>query len=279
MNAEADDRGEVLLARLVARVRSEGRLVVAFSGGVDSALLAAVAARELGPAAPAVTAVSPSLPAAERRAAARFARAHGIAHVEVCTDEADRPEYVANGADRCAHCKSALMDALEPIAALAQARVALGVNLDDLGDHRPGQQAAAARGAVFPLLDAGFTKADVRQVSAMLGLSTAAKPAAACLASRVAYGEAVTPDLLARVEAAEDAVRGLGFRVFRVRSHADGTVARLEIDEPEWERAAALRAELDVVVRAAGFSFCALDLAGFGSGRMNVLLGMPMARP
>jgi uncharacterized protein len=266
---------DALLAALRGRLRSEQRLLVAFSGGVDSALVAAVAAEELGERAVAVTAVSASLPRAERLAAKDFARGRGIAHVEVDTDELDRPEYVANGADRCFHCKTALFDALAPLAALSGARIALGTNMDDLGDHRPGQRAAKARGAIAPLLDVGFGKAEVRQVSAALGLDTAEKPAAACLASRVAYGDPVTPEVLHRVEQAEVGVRELGFPVCRVRVHAGGAVARIEVPADEVPRAAQLRQELDAVVRSAGFDFCALDLQGFASGRMNVLLGMP----
>ncbi|MHA6629639.1 ATP-dependent sacrificial sulfur transferase LarE [Pseudonocardia sichuanensis] len=269
---------DVLLAALRARLRREERVLVAYSGGVDSALVAAVAAEELGERAVAVTAVSASLPRSERAAARAFATERGIAHVEVATDELERPEYVANGGDRCYHCKSALFDALAPLAALSGARIALGTNADDLGDHRPGQAAAAARGAIAPLLDAGFGKAEVRRVSDALGLVTAAKPAAACLASRVAYGDPVTAEVLQRVERAEEAVRALGFPVCRVRAHGGGAVARVEVPAEDVSRAAGLRGELDAGVRAAGFEFCALDLQGFASGRMNVLLGMPGAR-
>ncbi|TQM38339.1 ATP-dependent sacrificial sulfur transferase LarE [Pseudonocardia cypriaca] len=274
----AETSDEVKLAALRERVRAEPRLLVAYSGGVDSALVAAVAAQELGERAVAVTAVSASLPRSERAAARAFATAHGIAHVEVATDELDRPEYVANSGDRCYHCKSALFDALAPLAALSGARIALGTNTDDLGDHRPGQAAAVARGAIAPLLDAGFGKSDVRRVSAALGLVTAEKPAAACLASRVAYGDPVTPEVLHRIELAEEAVRGLGFPVCRVRAHGGGAVARVEVPADDVPRAAELRSELDAAVRGAGFEFCALDLQGFASGRMNVLLGMPTSR-
>ncbi|MCE0765803.1 ATP-dependent sacrificial sulfur transferase LarE [Pseudonocardia kujensis] len=281
MDGRGDDRAtrtpERTLEDLRARLAAESALLVAFSGGVDSALVAAVAHEVLGARALAVTAVSASLPGAERRAAAEFARRHGIAHVEVCTDELTRPEYVANRGDRCYHCKSALFDVLEPLAALSGAAVALGTNLDDLGDHRPGLRAAGERGAVAPLVDAGMGKIEVRAVSAALGLETTAKPAAACLSSRVAYGEPVTREVLGRIEAAEDGLHGLGFPVCRVRSHANGTVARVELPEEELETAAGRRTEIDTVVRAAGFEFCALDLQGFRSGRMNVLLGLPRA--
>jgi pyridinium-3,5-biscarboxylic acid mononucleotide sulfurtransferase len=266
------------LAALRSRLRAEQRLLVAFSGGVDSALVAAVAAQELGERAVAVTAVSASLPRSERTAARAFAAAHGIAHVEVATDELERPEYVANGGDRCYHCKSALFDAIGPLADLSGARIALGTNTDDLGDHRPGQAAAVARGAIAPLLDVGFGKVEVRRVSQALGLATAQKPAAACLSSRVAYGDPVTPEVLHRIEKAEEAVRGFGFAVCRVRAHAGGSVARVEVPDEDVARAASMHSELDAAIRAAGFEFCALDMQGFASGRMNVLLGMPSSR-
>lgn len=264
--------------RLVAlrdRLERHGRVLVAFSGGVDSALVAVVAAQVLGRASVAVTAVSASLPAAERVAARRFAFDHGLAHVEVCTDELDRPEYRANDGDRCFHCKSALLDALQPLADQSGAVIALGTNLDDLGDHRPGQRAAAARGAVAPLVEAGLGKDSVRAVSALLDLDISTKPAAACLSSRVAYGDPVTPEVLGRIERAEAAVHTLGFPVCRVRAHGGGTVARLELPPGELTRAGESAARIDAAVRAAGFQFCALDLQGFRSGRMNVLLGLP----
>ena len=264
-----------LLTALRGRIRAQRRMLVAFSGGVDSALVAAVAGEVLGSSAVAVTAVSASLAAAERAAARRFARDNGIEHVEVCTDELDRPEYRANSGDRCYHCKSALMDALTPLARLSGAAIALGTNVDDLGDHRPGQRAASERGAVAPLVDVGMGKREVRSVSALLGLRTSDKPASACLSSRVAYGDPVTPDVLRRVEEGESALHAMGFPVCRVRVHAGGSVARVEVPDEDISRAIAARREIDAAVRAAGFRFCALDMQGFRSGRMNVLLGMP----
>lgn len=260
------------LARLRERLAREQRLIVAFSGGSDSALLAWVADDVLGRRALAVTAVSPSLPGAERTAARRFAREHGIAHLEVCTDEFDRPEYRRNTGNRCFHCKTAMFDAVAPMADLLGARVALGTNLDDLGDHRPGQHAAALRGAVAPLVDARLTKADVRRISAELGLATADKPAAACLSSRVAYGDAVTPELVGRIEAAESAIRALGFPTLRVRAHGGGTLARIEVPTTDLDAVLAHRATVVAAVADAGFAFVTLDLAGFRSGSLNALL-------
>lgn len=262
------------LGRLQRRLALETRLLVAFSGGADSALLAAVAHQVLGRGALAVTAVSASLPGRERVAARRFTTDLGIAHVEVCTDELTRPEYVMNGADRCFHCKSALFDAVEPLAQAMAAAVALGTNVDDLSEHRPGLRAARERGTVAPLVDAGLTKAAVRRVSAELGLPTAAKPAAACLASRVAYGDEVTAEILARVEVAEDALADLGFRSCRVRSHAGGTVARVEVPPGELPAVVARREVVVAAVNGAGFTFCALDLTGLRSGSMNALLSL-----
>jgi uncharacterized protein len=266
------------LDRLRARLAGETRLAVAFSGGADSALLAAVTHQVLGDAMLAVTAVSASLPEAERAAAAAFAREHGIPHLEVRTDELTRPDYVANDGNRCFHCKSALFDALEPLARLLGGRIAVGTNLDDLSDHRPGQAAAGQRGVLAPLVDAGLTKAEVRAVSAELGLVTADKPAAACLASRVAYGDPVTEELLARIERAEAALHALGLPACRVRAHAAGTVARIELPEAQLATALDRREAIDRAVRATGFLFCALDLAGLRSGSMNALLRLTPVR-
>ncbi|MDQ1723327.1 MAG: pyridinium-3,5-biscarboxylic acid mononucleotide sulfurtransferase [Frankiaceae bacterium] len=261
--------------RLSGQLRSYGRLIVAFSGGADSALLAFAATDVLGSAAVAVTAISPSLPESERVAAAGFAQRHGIAHLQLRTDEDTRAAYLANGADRCYHCKSALLDALDPLAAMLGAPIAIGTIVDDLGDHRPGQRAASERGVVTPLVAAGFTKDDVRRVSAALGLETAAKPAAACVASRVAYGEPVSRELLESIATAEEGVRALGFPVCRVRAHGGLTVARLELPADDIDRAMGMRDQVEAAIAAAGFQFVSIDLHGFASGRMNVMLGLP----
>ena len=268
-----------LLARLMARLSQEDKLLIAFSGGADSALLASAAHRALGDRAVAVTAVSASLPASERAAAKTFAREQNIPHVEVCTDELDNPDYVANTGNRCFHCKTALFDALIPLASMMGARMALGTNLDDLGDHRPGQSAAVARGAIFPMVDAELTKFDVRSISRELGLATADKPAAACLSSRIAYGDSVTPELLGRIERAEESLRQFGFREFRVRAHADGTLARVEIEDTELTSAFERRGDILTALRSAGFVFGSLDLGGLRSGGMNALLSLtPVSR-
>jgi pyridinium-3,5-biscarboxylic acid mononucleotide sulfurtransferase len=264
------------LERLTERLAQEDRLLTAFSGGADSALLAACAHLVLGDRALAVTAVSASLPSRERASARDFTRERGIAHVELCTDELQRPAYVRNDSGRCFHCKSALMDAMIPLARAMGARIALGTNLDDLADYRPGQGAARDRGAVFPLVDAGLAKADVRALSHELGLSTAAKPAAACLSSRIAYGDAVTAELLSQIERAEDALHQAGFSECRVRAHAGGSVARIEVPPGDFSRLVASRDHLVGAVRTAGFAFVTLDIAGLRSGSMNILLPDPV---
>jgi len=213
-----------------------GPVVVAFSGGADSAFLAWVAADVLGPQkARCATAVSASLAPEELDTCRSLASAWGLSWVAVATDELERTAYVANGRDRCAHCKASLMDALEPHARALDATVVLGVNLDDLGDRRPGQAAAAAGGARFPLVEARFTKAMVREASRSFGLVTWDKPAAACLASRIPYGVPVTVGALGSVQRAESALRALGLRQLRVRHHGD--VARVEVDPAELELA------------------------------------------
>ncbi len=265
------DLGDAALSRLRDAVRSTGPMVVAFSGGVDSGLLAWVAHDVLGAERSlAVTAVSPSLAPSERDDCRRLAESWGLRWLEVQSDEAARPEYVANDADRCYHCKTELMDRLLPLAEAEAAVVALGVNVDDLSDHRPGQRAAREKGAVFPLVQAGFTKAEVRSAARALGLEVWDKPAAACLASRVPYGTAVTIGTLERVSRAEEGLRGLGFRELRVRHYGD--LARIELGPHEIERAFADRARVVEVLKAAGYRYVTIDLEGFRSGNLNSAL-------
>jgi uncharacterized protein len=259
------------LDRLREYVRSLERVVVAFSGGADSAFLAYVANEVLGPsAAHAVTAVSPSLAPEEHDDCAALAAEWGLRWTPVPTDELADPAYSANDGQRCYHCKTALMDVVGPMAAAEGAVVVLGVNVDDLGDHRPGQQAAAERGARFPLVEAGLTKADVRALSRRLGLRTWDKPAAACLASRVPYGTPVDLGVLTSVARAESGLRALGFRQLRVRHYGD--LARIELDGDDIVRAVAHRHDVAAAVRAAGYTYVTLDLEGFRSGNLNQAL-------
>ncbi len=260
------------LDRLRERLVELDRVVVAFSGGADSAFLAWVAHDTLGPdRSLAVTAVSPSLAPVEHDDCRALADEWALRWRPVSTDEMANAAYRANDGDRCFHCKDALMDALEPVVAAEGATVVLGVNLDDLGDHRPGQRAAADRGAAFPLVEAGFTKADVRAASRALGLRTWDKPAAACLASRLPYGTPVSAPVLAQVARAEAALRSLGFVDLRVRHYDD--VARLEVPLDELATVLDQRSAVVDAVHAAGYRYVTLDLEGLRSGNLNAALG------
>jgi pyridinium-3,5-biscarboxylic acid mononucleotide sulfurtransferase len=259
------DAASERLGRCLAEL---GRVVVAFSGGADSALLAWCAQRELGPSHVAcVTAVSPSLAPEERVACRQLAAEWSLRWREVHTDELDDGAYTANDGDRCYHCKRTLMGALRPLARAEGATVVLGVNVDDLDDHRPGQRAAVEGGARFPLVEAGLTKETVRALSRRLGLRTWDKPAAACLASRVPYGTPVTLGTLRSVADAESALRALGFGQLRVRHYGD--LARIELGPADLARAVEMRARVVDGVRAAGYRYVTLDLDGFRSGNLN----------
>jgi uncharacterized protein len=256
------------LAALRRRLVELDRVVVAFSGGADSAFLAYVSHDTLGPErASALTAVSPSLAPEEEEACRSLAAEWGLRWQPVPTDELADPAYAANDGQRCWHCKSALMDVAGPLATAAGATVVLGVNVDDLGEHRPGQDAAAQRGAAFPLVDAGFTKAEVRDASRALGLRTWDKPAAACLASRVPHGTPVTVGVLGQVAAAESALRRLGFRQLRVRHYGD--LARLELPLDALDTVLARREDVVAAVASAGYRYVTLDLEGFRSGNLS----------
>ena len=253
---------------LATTIQGIGPLVVAFSGGVDSALLTVAALNALGPdGVLAVTADSASLGSGELDHCRTFTADWGIPWIPVATDELTDGRYVANSTDRCYWCKTALMDQLEPMARQRGASVALGVNLDDLGDHRPGQQAAAERGARFPLVEAGLTKDTIRVMANRLGLSVWDRPAMPCLSSRIPYGTEVTVPLLSRVDRAEAALRRLGFSDLRVR-HYDDT-ARIELPPAELTRAAHLADDIVAALNTAGYRYVTLDLAGLRSGNLN----------
>lgn len=267
---EAQGTVDDALAALRISVAAYGPMVIAFSGGADSALLAWIATEVLGPGrggARCVTAVSASLPAAELEGCRRLAESWGLSWSTVQTDELDDSAYRANGPDRCGRCKDALWRAVEPLA--DGDLVALGVNLDDLDDHRPGQQVARDRGAVFPLVEGGFTKAMVRAASRHLGLETADKPAAACLASRLPHGTPVTFGRLGQVERAEAALGRLGFDELRVRHHGD--VARIEVPRDRLSDVIELHTQVVDAVADAGFRYVTLDLEGLRSGSLNPL--------
>jgi len=245
--------------------------VVAFSGGVDSSVVAALAYRALGDRALAATAVSPSVAAGELDGARRVAAHIGIAHEVVYTNELARPGYRANGRDRCYFCKTELYDVL----AARYPGVALlsGANADDQGDWRPGLKAAAEHGVVHPLHD--VTKEQVRALARELGLPSAEKPATPCLASRIPYGTAVDPETLAQIDRAEQAVRALGFPVLRVRHH--GILGRVEVDAPDLERAFAHAGEVVAALKGAGYAHAVIDEKPFRSGRLNVEPARPAA--
>lgn len=265
----ADRTGAIVDAlprQLVDVYEQVGPMVVAFSGGVDSAFLAVSAAGVLGrDAVRAVTAVSPSLGADELDHCTRLAGEWALDWATVTTDEMDDPRYVANDSDRCYWCKSHLMDAVAPLADTAT--VVLGVNVDDLGDHRPGQQAARERGARFPLVEAGLAKAEIRALARAIGLDAWDRPAAPCLSSRLPYGTPVTLGRLSAVELAERGLRRLGLGDVRVRHHGDVGLVEVPAEQIGW--ATEHRDEITDVVRGAGFRFVALDLEGLQSGRLN----------
>ena len=243
-------------------------VIVAFSGGVDSSLVAYVAADVLGEASLAVTSGSASLKRRDLDLARTLAGSWGMRHQVIFTDELTKADYRANPTDRCFHCKTSLYTALAEIAAReGYAHVVNGTNTDDLGDHRPGLVAARDFGVRAPLVDAGFAKADVRALAAELGLDNAQKPQSACLSSRFPYGSHIDEARLAQVERAEEALADLGFLQYRVRHHEE--VARLEIAAEELPRALELRDRLTDAVQACGYRFVALDLAGFRSGSLN----------
>lgn len=259
-------------AALLQRLASLDSLLVAYSGGTDSAYLAFVAHEVLGPRMLAVIADSASLPRAELAAALAFAEQHNIPVETLVTNELANPDYQRNDAQRCFHCKDELFTQMENLRAQRDfTHIAYGRNLDDDGDFRPGQRAATMHHAVAPLAEAGLRKAEIRALARAAGLSLADKPASACLSSRIEYGRPVTAEALAQVEAAEAALHALGFTQLRVRHH--GELARIELTREELPRALSLDLfdRISQELRALGFRYITLDLEGFRSGSMNVL--------
>jgi pyridinium-3,5-biscarboxylic acid mononucleotide sulfurtransferase len=254
-------------------LRRAGRLLVAYSGGADSAYLAWAAHQQLGSNMLAVIADSASLARTQLADAIAFAREQEIPLEVISTAELDRPEYARNDGQRCFHCKDELFVVMENLrAARGFDVIVYGVNQDDQGDFRPGQQAAKQHHVAAPLLEAGLTKSEIRELARAAGLRIWDKPASACLSSRIEYGREVTREALAVVEAGEEAIRALGFRQFRVRHHGD--IVRIEIAREEMEKALspAVAAEFAAIFKALGFKFVTLDLEGFRSGSMNSLL-------
>lgn len=256
------------LEALRASIASMGSVIVCFSGGVDSAFVLKVAHDVLGERALGLTTVSPSLPAAERADATALARELGAAHVMLESQEIHDPRYAANPTNRCYYCKSELYRiARELRTQRGFAHIANGTNLDDLGDVRPGLEAAREAEVRSPLVEAKFTKGDVRRCAQLVGLRVWDKPAAACLSSRIPFGTSVTPERLQRIDQAEAGIRALGLKQIRVRYH--GEVARVEVSTHEIQRAFELRSELSQACKKAGFAYATLDLDGYRMGSHN----------
>lgn len=258
---------------LVDILRSLGRVIVAYSGGTDSAYLAWAAKQALGDGAIAITADSASIPASHKRDAEAFAREFGIRHEYVETREFENPDYVRNDPNRCFHCKDELFTVLERVARERDfAHIVYGVNKDDLGDFRPGQRAAQLHQVRSPLVEAGLTKAEIRELSRQAGLPTWDRPSAACLSSRIPYGTPVTIQNIRTVETGEEEIKALGFRQFRTRFH--GELVRIEIAPEELPRALNLEMtrKLTEIFRNLGFKYVTLDLEGYRQGSLNEVL-------
>ena len=259
--------------RLFAQLAGMGRVIVAYSGGADSAYLAWAAAQVLGANALAMTADSASLPASHKRDAEAFVERFAIVHEYVETHEFDNPDYLRNDANRCFHCKDELFTVLEKVGReRGFEHIIYGVNVDDLGDYRPGQNAARQHRVAAPLADAGLSKADIRELSHQAGLPTWDRPASACLSSRIPYGTAVTPENVKTVESGEEALKELGFRQFRVRFH--GEIVRLEIAPDELPKAlnVEMARRFTAIFKGLGFLYVTLDLEGYRQGSLNEVL-------
>jgi uncharacterized protein len=259
--------------KLIASLQAMGRVIVAYSGGADSAYLAWVAKQALGDDAVAITADSASIPESHKRDAEAFVREFGILHEYVATHEFENPDYVKNDANRCFHCKDELFRVLgEVAAARGYSTIVYGVNKDDLGDYRPGQRAAALHEVKAPLVEADLTKAEIRELSRLAGLPTWDRPAAACLSSRIPYGTPVTIQNIKTVEIGEEEVKALGFRQFRTRFHAE--LVRIEIAPDELPRALDIdmARRLTAIFKQLGYKYVTLDLEGYRQGSLNEVL-------
>jgi uncharacterized protein len=265
---QLDRHDATRLDRARAIVRELGSVLIAYSGGVDSTLLLKLALDELGDMAAAVLASSPAYPESEQHEARVLASSLGARLVEVSTDEVELDAYARNNPDRCFHCKEELFDKLEPIRhELGLAHLAYGATADDAGDHRPGHGSAIRRGVRFPLLEAGMGKPEIRAAARRLGLPNWNKPSFACLSSRIPHGTPVTVQALRQIEAAEAAMKALGFTQVRVRHHGD--VARIEVDGGEINRLITERERVVDAVRGAGYKFVSADLEGYSTGSLN----------
>jgi uncharacterized protein len=259
--------------KLFAVVRGLRRVIVAYSGGTDSAYLAWAAHKVLGESAIAITADSASIPESHKRDAEQFARDCGFRHEYIATREFENPDYVKNDADRCFHCKDELFDRLEEVAReRGFDHIVYGVNVDDLGDYRPGQKAAKLHQVKAPLVEAGLSKAEIRELSRFANLATWDRPAAACLSSRVPYGTPVTIETIKTVEVGEEAVKALGFRQFRVRFHGD--LVRIEIAKDELPKAltSEMAAAFTAIFKPLGFHYVTIDCEGYRQGSLNSAL-------
>ncbi len=259
--------------KLFSVLKGMGRAIVAFSGGTDSAYLAWAAHQALGPDAIAITADSASSPESHKRDAEAFVARYGIRHEYIETREFENPDYVRNNANRCFHCKDELFTRLEEVGrARGYDHIVYGVNVDDLGDYRPGQNAAKLHQVRAPLVEAGLSKAEIRELSRLAGLPTWDRPASACLSSRVPYGTPVTVRTVKTIEAGEEELKALGFRQFRVRFH--GEVARIEISREEMPKAldVDMAARFTAIFKNLGFQYVTLDLEGYRQGSMNEVL-------